>query len=478
MTSTIKKVAVFAALILAIYISVKVLASRNPKRVEDCTGWCVEAFISSKCFRENSVHANQCACEDYNLKLTSYTDVCKKATEDHNTKRASGWRHRDKVLVYYGNGPCRCVELDMSRYNKTTNRLLLSVKQISRRRLLEKLLEVSHPDSADTIGILINTLDTFDSTYAKSIGEAKNRYQIKASFYGDAEECMKQLDRGQGMGRLTRRATISLPSKAAQCSQRFSSRILTLNGFLNVDRWLKTRGNKLSTKGKSKVSNLVERINCRNRSMVVPSMLATEYTTVKPLLEKYCNILSLLESEQRYCGIVEKAFAVCSTQEACRPDVVANKGIDHALSLVENKLPKRLISVTSRNEVKKTYKHVLAKRKSLEDRIVGKVIRKLYSRCRTVREGAVKRLSEMQNLLSKSSIRKLIGIMRHGTRKWTYRDFGTWYERRSIRYYAAQVLTESKSKHITSRIRAQAERAMKRGTRSWDSSPSCSYSYG
>jgi hypothetical protein len=93
---------------------------------------------------------------------------------------------------------------------------------------------------------------------------------------------------------------------------------------------------------------------------------------------------------------------------------------------------------------------------------IDKWIAELGSPKEEVRERASTGLSRMGSKISKSQVDRLVNIMRRGGNSWTkflYREEGhhcSWWERVSIKYYAAVALQRMSSPHVSSEIANEA----------------------
>lgn len=97
-----------------------------------------------------------------------------------------------------------------------------------------------------------------------------------------------------------------------------------------------------------------------------------------------------------------------------------------------------------------------------ENSRIERLIAQLQSPDASVRETAAQNLSQTGDYLSQTKVNELIGIMRHGNKRWTTsrtRIEGhhcTDYEYTSIRYYAATALAGVNSQYVSSDIAREA----------------------
>ena len=100
--------------------------------------------------------------------------------------------------------------------------------------------------------------------------------------------------------------------------------------------------------------------------------------------------------------------------------------------------------------------------KQVENSRIEKLIAQLHSPDKSVRETAAQKLSQVGDKLSQTKVNELIGIMRHGNKRWITdrtRIEGlhcTDYEYTSIRYYAATALARTNSQYVSGDIAQEA----------------------
>lgn len=114
-----------------------------------------------------------------------------------------------------------------------------------------------------------------------------------------------------------------------------------------------------------------------------------------------------------------------------------------------------------------TIQHAKAKVNSeitqIENGRADKLIAQLHSSRESDRESAAQQLSQMGDKLSKEKVDALISTMRRGGQTWSkflYREeHCSFYERTSVKYYAADALQRMKSPYVNEQIAQEASRS-------------------
>jgi len=98
---------------------------------------------------------------------------------------------------------------------------------------------------------------------------------------------------------------------------------------------------------------------------------------------------------------------------------------------------------------------------------VLKYISQLKNPDEKLRLNASRQLVKMGKDLNRPDIKSIESIMKKGTESWRRylykRSHCTWYEKTSVKYYAAETLLNIKSKYVTSEIQKEAKVAKRKG---------------
>jgi hypothetical protein len=207
-------------------------------------------------------------------------------------------------------------------------------------------------------------------------------------------------------------------------------------------------------------------------SGIIKSEMFMAWIKAYPIIDPIVDILFNTLDEKLKTQIENNSRKITSR---VGQDKIDGRFIDNIISKIINEHKtisnKKLISeITKIANIKKTKlarlvnieQGINRRIKKAENRIARNLINELGNSSESIRDKAVNRLSQMGEKLSKTHISKIDKIMNHGKAKWSkklYRESHcTWYQDKSVKYYAASVLLNAKSKYITTTMVSNARK--------------------